>query len=138
MSPVWNHSIHKHLILCLHLAEILGGRPFLIITSFQHFTNSSWVSVLVSTVCPLPRHGHFSSVFPPATRSTMDAFHRHYLLKHNLLPTKGSVLSNQSLLSTKSFCLSTNRHVTNTTEPFIPEIPSFHTSVVLLLVHIRR
>jgi hypothetical protein len=30
------HSIHKHLILILHLAEILGGRPFLIIVSFHY------------------------------------------------------------------------------------------------------
>ena len=41
-------NIRKHLKLYLHLAEILGGRSFLMIVSFQHSTNSDWVGVLVS------------------------------------------------------------------------------------------
>ena len=36
----------------------------------SHSRNSAWVGVLVSTVCPLPRHGRFPSGLPPATRST--------------------------------------------------------------------
>ena len=48
-----------------------GARPFLIIASLQHSTNTLWVGVLVSTVCQLQRHGRFPSVLlPPATRST--------------------------------------------------------------------
>jgi hypothetical protein len=67
------HNIRKHLKLYLHLPEILGGRSFLIIVSFQHSTNSDWVGVLVriySTVWPLPRHGRFPSVFLRVTKFT--------------------------------------------------------------------
>jgi hypothetical protein len=48
------HSFfHKHLILCLHLAQILAprilrkilSRLFLIISSIQHSTNSTWVGL---------------------------------------------------------------------------------------------
>ncbi len=47
-----------------------GGRPFLIIPSLQHSTISAWVGVLISTVCPLPRHGRFPSALPAASTCT--------------------------------------------------------------------
>ncbi len=47
-----------------------GGRPFLIIVSLQHSTNSDWVGVLISTVCPLPRHGHFPSALHATSTCT--------------------------------------------------------------------
>jgi hypothetical protein len=47
-----------------------GGRPFLIIASLQNSTNSAWVGVLISTVCPLPRHGRFPSALPAASTCT--------------------------------------------------------------------
>jgi hypothetical protein len=47
-----------------------GGRPFLIIASLQHSTNSAWVGVLISTVCPLPRHGRFPSALPASSTCT--------------------------------------------------------------------
>jgi hypothetical protein len=46
------------------------GRPFLIIVSLQHSTNSSWVDVLIRTVCQLPRHGRFPSTLPDVSTST--------------------------------------------------------------------
>ncbi len=72
------HIFNKHLILFFRLAQILAPRSlrkiltrqFLIITSLQHSTNSTWVGVLISTVCPLSRHGRFPSVLPAASTST--------------------------------------------------------------------
>jgi hypothetical protein len=72
------HIFHKHLILCLHLVQIfvprslrkILGRPFLIITSLQHSTNSVWVGVLIRTVCPWSRHWRFPSELPAASTST--------------------------------------------------------------------
>ena len=69
-----------------------GGRPFLIITSLQHSTNSEWVGVLVNTVCPLSRHQHYL-----LERDPQECF-------HNLQPTTGSVLTIHPLLDAKSFC----------------------------------
>ena len=77
---------------------ITGGRPFLIITSLQHSTNSEWVGVLVNTVCPLSRHQHYL-----LERDPQECF-------HNLQPTTGSVLPMQPLLEAKSFCHSPSGH----------------------------
>ncbi len=83
-----DHSIHKHLILCLHLTQILAPRslrkiphhwPDILLddrihvppTKFlQHSTNSTWVGVLIRTVCPLPRHGRFPSAVPATSTCT--------------------------------------------------------------------
>ena len=54
--------------------------PFLMSASLQHSTNSTWIGVLISTVCPLPRHGRFASVLPAATRDPQEC-------QHDLQPT---------------------------------------------------
>ncbi len=41
-----------------------GLRPFLIIDSLQHSSNSVWFGGFVSIVCPLPRQGRFASALP--------------------------------------------------------------------------
>jgi hypothetical protein len=47
-----------------------GLRPFLIIASLQHSSNSAWLGCFVSVVCPLPRHWHFASALASPHRST--------------------------------------------------------------------
>jgi hypothetical protein len=91
---------HIFLILCLHLAQILAprslrkilARPFLIIVSLRHSTNSVCVGVLISTVCPLSRHGRFPSALPLASTSKGECL-------HNLQPKSGCVFPIHSLLS---------------------------------------
>jgi hypothetical protein len=47
-----------------------GLRPFLIIASLQHSSNSTWLGCFVSIVCPLPSHWRFASVLSSPHRST--------------------------------------------------------------------
>ncbi len=48
-----------------------GLRPFLIIASLQHSSNSAWLGGFVSIVWPLPRQGRFASALPSPHTSTV-------------------------------------------------------------------
>ncbi len=47
-----------------------GLRPFLIIASLQHSSNSAWFGGFDSIVCPLPRQGRFTSTLTSPHTST--------------------------------------------------------------------
>ncbi len=94
-----DHNIHKHLILCLHLAQILA--PLV----------KSSITDQISFLIPESMSLRQNCLSIAKATEWMDDFHRHHLFQrdpkeclHNLQPKSGCVLTIHPLLEAKCFC----------------------------------